>query len=122
MTVPAGLQVIANGELEGVRTRHGRSTWTWDSREPMASDLTTVGIGEFVIDAYRRDGIRYWDAIDPDLFASPEPRTGEQFALSQAANLSSKRFARTFSVPAALGLRAMGTAGAAPAARGHVKR
>jgi hypothetical protein len=103
VTVPAGLEVVANGELEGVRTRHGRSTWTWDAKEPMASYLTTVDIGEFDLDAYRRDGIRYWDAIDPDLFARLEPRTGEQFAISQAANLSYKRLARTISVPASGG-------------------
>ena len=45
------------------------------------------------------DGIRYWDAIDPDLLARSEPRTGDQFAISQAAQQSYKRLARTISVP-----------------------
>ena len=65
----------------------------------MASYLTTATIGEFDLRAYRRDGIRYWDAVDPDLFEPPEPRTGSQFALSQAAS-AYKRLARTIDVPA----------------------
>jgi hypothetical protein len=65
----------------------------------MASYLTTATVGEFDVRAYREDGIRYWDALDPDLFTSPEPRTGEQFAYSQAASPSYKRLARTISVP-----------------------
>ena len=58
----------------------------------MASYLTTVNIGEFELHAYKADGIRYWDAIDPDLFDPPaEPRTGEQFAISQQSEPSYKR-------------------------------
>ena len=100
ITVPAGLVAMSNGELEGKRTRRGRTTWNWDAEEPMASYLTTATIGEFDLSAYRKDGIRYWDAIDPDLFAGPVPRTGARYAISQRADLSYKRLARTISVPA----------------------
>ena len=79
----------------------GRWTvWTWDAREPMASYLTTASIGEFDIKAYKADGIKYWDAIDPDLFRRPAPRTGRRFALSNVANSSYKRLTRTINVPA----------------------
>jgi Peptidase family M1 domain/Peptidase M1 N-terminal domain len=100
ITVPAGLEAVANGVLEGRHTRHGSTTWVWDAEEPMASYLTTATIGEFDLDAYRAGGIRYWDAIDPDLFTRVAPRTGTQFALSQAANTTYKRLARTVDVPA----------------------
>jgi hypothetical protein len=102
-TVPRGLQAIGNGALESVRTRGGWSTWTWNAREPMASYLATVSIGEFLVDDYRADGLRYWDAIDPDLFTqmAPDPRTGSQYAWSQQTGdgASYKRLARTITVP-----------------------
>ena len=67
----------------------------------MATYLATVNVGEFDIDDYSADGIDYWDAIDPDLFEPvAAPRTGTQFALSQIADASYKRLARTISVPA----------------------
>jgi hypothetical protein len=100
INVPEGLEAIANGELTSSRTKRGRTTWVWDADEPMASYLTTATIGEFDLRAYREDGIRYWDAIDPDLFTPPAPRTGDQFAISQKGELSYKRLARTISVPA----------------------
>ena len=52
----------------------------------MASYLTTATIGEFEINAYKKNGIRFWDAVDPDLYEPPAaPRTGSQFAISQRA-------------------------------------
>ena len=78
---------MANGELKSQRTRHGKTTWSWDAKEPMASYLTTATIGEFDLRAYRRDGIRYWDAIDPDLFVAAAARApATQYAISQAAD------------------------------------
>ena len=41
--------------------------------------------------AYSDNGIRFWDALDPDLFARVVPRTGDQFAISQVADLTYKR-------------------------------
>ncbi|MET0762562.1 MAG: hypothetical protein ABWZ63_09550, partial [Thermoleophilaceae bacterium] len=101
ITVPAGLEAVANGVLKKQRTKRGWTTWRWDAREPMASYLTTANIGEFDLHAYKADGIRFWDAIDPDLFDPPaEPLTGDQFAISQQSQPSFKRLARTISVPA----------------------
>jgi hypothetical protein len=91
---------MSNGELKSHRSHHGSTTWVWDAKEPMASYLTTATIGEFDLTAYRKDGIRYWDAIDPDLFTPIVPRTGDGYALSQQADNSYKRLSRTISVPA----------------------
>ena len=55
ITVPDGLEAIANGELKSNRTRRGSTTWVWDAKEPMASYLTTATIGEFDLRAYRRE-------------------------------------------------------------------
>ena len=98
--VPDGLVAMSNGELKSRRSRNGSTTWVWDAKEPMASYLTTATIGEFNLRAYRKDGIRYWDAIDPDLFTPITPRTGDGYALSQKADSSYKRLSRTISVPA----------------------
>ena len=100
ITAPAGLEVVANGELEQRRTRHGRTTWTWQAKDPMASYLTTMAIGQYEVRTHKDDGIRYWDAVDADLFTPFKPRTGTQFAISGTASPSYKRLARTISVPA----------------------
>ncbi len=99
VTVPQGLEGISNGVLESERTRNGLTTWTWVAEEPMASYLAMMAIGEYDIDAYSADGLRFWDALDSDLLEAFGPRTGDQFAWSQVADTSFKRLARTISVP-----------------------
>jgi hypothetical protein len=99
--VPQGLEVVSNGRLITHGSGGGISTWIWGDAGPMASYLVGASIGQLEIRSYRRDGIRYWDAVDPALF--PEPftgHTGEQFAWSQQADSSYKRLTRTISVPA----------------------
>ena len=103
LAAPEGLEVVANGVLQKSRTRHGWTTWTWDAKEPMASYLAMMAVGEFDVRAYRDNGLKFWDALDPDLSVPIAPRTGDQFALSQAGDLSYKRLARTISVPASGG-------------------
>jgi aminopeptidase N len=82
-TVPAGLEAISNGVLEDTRTDDGWTTWSWHAEEPMTTYLVTLAIGEFDVQAYEEAGIRYWDALDPDLFTldlDPEtegPSAGE---------------------------------------------
>ncbi len=66
----------------------------------MASYLTTVDVGQFRMDHYRAGGIRYVDAIDPDLFHQIAPSTGTRFAVSQAADSSYKRLTHEIDVPA----------------------
>ena len=101
VSVPAGLEAVANGRLDSATTAGGRTTWTWDAVEPMATYLATINVGEFAVDDYSADGIDYWDAIDPDLLEPvAAPRTGTQLAISGAADASYKRLARTISVPA----------------------
>ncbi|MGP1675452.1 MAG: M1 family peptidase, partial [Candidatus Limnocylindrales bacterium] len=73
ITVPRDLEAIANGVLKS-NVRHGsRRTWTWDAKEPMATYLAGMGIGQFDIRSYRKNGIRYWDAIDSTLMADQAP-------------------------------------------------
>jgi hypothetical protein len=101
VTVPKGLEVVANGHLDSKRTFHGWSRWRWEAPDPMASYLATVDVGEFDIHAYRDHGLRYLDAVDPDLYDPiAAPSTGSRFALSQAADSSYKRLTHTISVPA----------------------
>ncbi len=101
VTVPKGTQAVANGDLVGKRTRGPWTTWSWEAPDPMASYLATVDVGRFSLTSYRRGGIRFLDAIDPDLFAPvAAPSTGSKFVLSQAADNSYKRLARTITVPA----------------------
>ncbi len=100
MTVPEGLEVVANGHLVDSQTRDGQTTWTWEAREPMASYLATASVGQWDFNKYQVGRINYLDALDPDLFAPvAEPRTGTNFAWSQAADSSYKRLTRTISVP-----------------------
>jgi Peptidase family M1 domain/Peptidase M1 N-terminal domain len=100
ITVPRGLEAISNGELERRVSRGSRTTWIWKAREPMASYLAMMAVGEFDVRAYRERGIEYWDAVDPRLYEPIAARTGDQFAYSQSANLAYKRLARTITVPA----------------------
>jgi hypothetical protein len=100
ITVPRGLEAISNGELERRVSRGSRTTWVWEADEPMASYLAMMAVGEFDIRDYRERGIDYWDAVDPRLYEKVAPRTGDQFAFSQSADLAYKRLARTIDVPA----------------------
>jgi hypothetical protein len=101
ITVPEGLEVVANGRLQSRKTRNGKTTWAWRAAEPMASYLATASVGDFRFDTSRDGRIRILDALDPDLFDPPAlPHSGASFAWSQAGNASYKRLARTLSVPA----------------------
>ena len=100
-TVPRGLEAVANGRLVSQRDHGGSTTWRWDAPDPMASYLATVDIGEYDLTTRKVDGIRYVDAVDPDLDAPPiEATAGTTFAWSQQANASYKRLARTVTIPA----------------------
>jgi hypothetical protein len=101
ITAPEGLESISNGVLVGTSTRDGWTTTTWDAREPMASYLATATVGEYRVKKYTRDGIAYWDALDPKLFApAAAPRTGTQVALTQDGEPSWKRLTHVIDVPA----------------------
>ena len=69
VTVPAGLEAISNGRLVSRRTHDHRTTWVWDAPEPMAPYLATATIGQFDLRSYRTaQGLRMYDAVDPDLY------------------------------------------------------
>ena len=67
IAVPEGLEGISNGVLSGTETAGGWTTWSWSAAEPMATYLVTLAVGEFDVRAYEAAGVRYWDAVDPDL-------------------------------------------------------
>ncbi len=101
VTVPDGREVVANGKLVDQETAAGWTTWTWDAPAPMASYLATVDVGEWDTTAYKTNGIRFYDAIDPDLFDPlVTPPTGTHFAISQQADNSYKRLTHQITVPA----------------------
>ncbi len=100
ITAPRDRQVVANGDL--VRTEdHGRwTTWTWRQPQAMASYLATVDVGRFRTRDYHQDGIRFHDAVDPDLYAPvAEPSTGTHLAISGQANSSFKRLTHVSTFP-----------------------
>ncbi|MEO8692193.1 MAG: M1 family metallopeptidase [Acidimicrobiales bacterium] len=49
ITVPVGVTAVANGVLREKRDAGESSTWIWDQREPMATYLAMVAIGDFTI-------------------------------------------------------------------------
>ena len=100
VSVPKGLEVIANGELVSRADSGNRTVWTWDAKAPMAPYLATASIGQFEIRDRTVDGIRYWDAIDPDLLKPPQPRSGQRYAFTGVGQPSYKRLMRTVTVPA----------------------
>ncbi|MFD9790290.1 M1 family metallopeptidase [Streptomyces sp. NPDC059070] len=66
VTVPRGLRAVSNGELTSSVTNGGRTTYTWRTREPMASYLATVAIGAYdVTEGRTRSGIPFYDAVAP---------------------------------------------------------
>lgn len=67
-TVPEALTAVGNGQLLSQRTSNGRTTFVWDSTEPMATYLATVTIGKFqVAQSATRSGIPIYTAVDPQL-------------------------------------------------------
>jgi aminopeptidase N len=71
VSVPAGLQVVANGRLTGEEAVGDRSVFSYEATSPMATYLATASIGEFEIEQFGDGGIEYLSAIDPDLFDLP---------------------------------------------------
>lgn len=82
ITVPEGLVAVANGDLVDSRTSNGRTTWSWSSRDPMASYLSTASVGNYELRTSKTpDGLPLIDAIDRDL--APDASAG----LAQTAEM-----------------------------------
>ena len=103
ITVPEGLQAVANGRLLGQTTSHGKTTWHWKADEPMATYLAFMTIGHYDMRSYTADGIQYWDAVDSALMADIAPAitpvAGAQFLYSEVGDLAYKRLTRTLTIP-----------------------
>ncbi|MEU8801977.1 M1 family metallopeptidase [Spirillospora sp. NPDC048819] len=80
LTVPEGLTAVANGRLTGhrdVRASFSRrraptraEVFTWREDSPMASYLTTIDIGKWVVERGRTPGgVPNYTAVDPVLLA-----------------------------------------------------
>ncbi len=66
VTVPTGLQVLANGEPAGTSAHGTDTTFRWIDRQPTASELVMVAIGHFdVKDTRTATGLRNITAVDP---------------------------------------------------------
>jgi aminopeptidase N len=65
ITVPHPYEVAANGFLRNRNSRRGSTTWRWEAREPMASYLATIDIGNWDVHRWRTDaGLPVYDAVD----------------------------------------------------------
>ncbi|HET7831075.1 MAG TPA: M1 family aminopeptidase [Candidatus Limnocylindrales bacterium] len=111
ITVPAGLQAVANGVPGKTSSAGGWTTWTWNATDPMASYQVAVAIGEFEISTHNARGLKMLDAIDPDLFVKAFTiRDGTKAAYSgTAARSAYKRLTHVIDVPASGGTLAFDT-------------
>ncbi|GFH78147.1 metallopeptidase [Streptomyces gougerotii] len=89
-TVPKGQRAVSNGEPETTEPRpgrDGRTTWTWNSRHPMASYLATLAIGPYRLTESRTpSGLPVVDAV------APGEDAGELERLPEVLDWSVKRF------------------------------
>ncbi|MFF7887043.1 M1 family metallopeptidase [Streptomyces sp. NPDC007896] len=72
ITTPPGLTAVANGELTGrAEQADGRVKWTYDSEQPLASQLAQLAIGRFTfVDSTGPHGLPIRDVVPDDLVAS----------------------------------------------------
>ncbi len=85
VTVPRGKVVVANGLPVGKPvTRRGWTTYRWAEKSPMASYLATISIGDYDLTSYRRQGLRFIDAVDRDLSGPALASTTRALAMQPA--------------------------------------
>src|SRR4051794_33664563 len=71
VTVPAGLEVVANGRLVNHSQSAGKSTWVWDETYPMSNYLATADIGQWNFkNGTTPGGIAETVALDPTLLTT----------------------------------------------------
>ncbi|WP_433333763.1 M1 family metallopeptidase [Spirillospora sp. CA-294931] len=73
ITVPNGLEAIANGEPVGISVNEDATTYRWWSGRPMAGYLALVSIGKFQTLDSRPRGIRTITAVDQSVTPDPRP-------------------------------------------------
>jgi aminopeptidase N len=75
--VPEDRDAVANGVLLGHKTHAGRGRWTYLQRQPMATQLIQLAVGDWdLISRGRRSGVPFRDVIAPNLTAVVEPLLG----------------------------------------------
>jgi aminopeptidase N len=67
VTVPKGLQVLANGEPSPPVTARGTTTYVWNERAPMATYLAMIAIGRFSVRHGMAGQTPVITAVDPTL-------------------------------------------------------
>ncbi|MER5380332.1 M1 family metallopeptidase [Streptomyces sp. NPDC002688] len=74
VTTPAGLTAVANGRLTDRTERaDGRVRWTYDSEQPVATQLAQLAIGRFTfVDSTGPHGLPVRDVVPDDLVAPTE--------------------------------------------------
>ncbi|MER6418690.1 M1 family metallopeptidase [Streptomyces sp. NPDC001137] len=75
VTVPAGLRGVANGLLTGTETlADGRTAYSYRSREPMATELVQITVGDYVVkDRQGPHGLPLRDVVPTARAAALEP-------------------------------------------------
>jgi aminopeptidase N len=66
ITVPEGLEAVANGRLISQTTQGGKTTWVWEEDSPMAPYLATATNGDFLTRTYSAGSLFMFDAVDPN--------------------------------------------------------
>jgi aminopeptidase N len=68
--VPAGIEAVGNGIPLGHRTAGGRTKWAYVQRQPMATELTQLAVGEYdLTKPGRHPGVLLRDVTAPSLTA-----------------------------------------------------
>ena len=65
VTLPTGLEAIANGVLVGHEDDGTKAVWRWQENLPMAPYLATATNGEFELRTSDLDGVPEYNAVDP---------------------------------------------------------
>jgi len=74
ITTPPGLTAVANGKLtDRAEQADGRVRWTYDSEQPLATQLAQLAIGKFtLVDSKGPHGLPIRDVVPDDLVAPTE--------------------------------------------------
>jgi aminopeptidase N len=92
LTVPAGLEAIANGRFLGRRSSsRDWTTWRWREDDPMASYLAMAAIGEFDVRRARTEDGPLLDAVDPRVGTAADWALGMQ---DEIVDFLERRFGR----------------------------
>jgi aminopeptidase N len=77
--VPAGTTAVANGELVAQHTAGGRTTWRYEQREPMATELSQVAVGALTVTSRgHHHGVALRDVTPTRLTAALAPKLADE--------------------------------------------